>query len=167
MNDGHGANFVADAMLGRLAKWLRLLGFDTLYYPHIADRDLLKIALREGRVLLTRDTHFGQIKALKNLFMIHSNSPLEQLIEVLRVFNSSGCPSHVPGRCSRCNGILDNVVEKAEVRDTVPEYIFLLRNDFLRCRTCGHIYWEGTHLKRFRMMIDDVLKKLTAGEEKR
>ncbi|HXX56809.1 MAG TPA: Mut7-C RNAse domain-containing protein [Thermodesulfovibrionales bacterium] len=164
MKDRQGVYFVADAMLGRLARWLRLLGFDTLYDSRMPDGDLLRIALREGRVLLTRDSHFEKMKALENLFMVHSDNTLEQLIEVLGAFGSSGCSLDIPGRCSRCNGALDRVVEKGEVRDSVPEYVFLLRNDFLRCRACGHIYWEGTHLKRFRMMIDGILKKPEAGK---
>ena len=66
-------HFIADAMLGRLARWLRLLGFDTLYYPDIGDRDLLRLSLQEGRVILTRDSHFLGVKELKNICFIHSD----------------------------------------------------------------------------------------------
>ncbi|MCL5023247.1 MAG: Mut7-C RNAse domain-containing protein [Nitrospirae bacterium] len=137
-------------MLGRLARWLRLLGFDTLYFRDIEDRDLLRIALREERCLLTRDTHFLTRKNLRNLFFVRSDEPREQVKEVIRAFGRA--PMH--GRCVRCNGILRSVDRKDSVRDAVPEYVFLHGSGFLRCEVCGGVYWEGTHLKRFRAMLD-------------
>ncbi len=147
--------FIADAMLGRLARWLRLLGFDTLYYPHIRDGDLLRLALQEGRVILTRDSHFLGIKNLKNLFLVRSDDPTEQTIEVLKAFDirESG-----PGRCARCNGPLDHVEEKESIRDLVPEYVFFHGTGFSRCRVCSNVYWEGTHLKRFREQLGSAIK---------
>ena len=138
-------------MLGRLARWLRLLGFDTLYHPHISDRDLLRCALREGRILLTRDTHFLRRKNLTTLFFVRSNDPREQVKEVMAAF---AVEKRGPGRCSRCNGILQAVDERDSVRDMVPEFVFLGGRDFLRCAACGSVYWGGTHLKRFRAMLD-------------
>jgi len=148
--------FIADAMLGRLARWLRLLGFDTLYYPDIRDGDLLKIALREGRSILTRDTHFLKMKERAVLFFVHSNEPMEQVKEVLEPLAVKGV---LPGRCARCNGILCKVESKDAVRDKVPEHVFLSRTYFLKCQVCGSVYWEGTHLKRFREMLDKILRE--------
>lgn len=147
--------FIADAMLGRLARWLRLLGFDTLYYTGISDRDLLKLVMREDRFLLTRDTHFSKIKNIRNLFLVQSNNPIEQVREVILSLNIR---EFKPGRCARCNGILD-AVGKEEVRDQVPEHVFFSHSSFSRCLECGGVYWEGTHLKRFRTILHDILKK--------
>jgi uncharacterized protein with PIN domain len=141
-------------MLGRLARWLRLLGFDTLYYPDISDSDLLKIALREGRRILTRDTHFLKMKNLEALSFVRSDEPVEQVREVLETFALKG---PLPGRCARCNGILCEVETRDSVRDMVPEYVFLNCNNFLKCQSCGNVYWEGTHLKRFRAMVGGIL----------
>ena len=146
--------FIADAMLGRLSRWLRLLGFDTLYYPHIMDSDLMKVAVREGRCLLTRDAHFLHIRNFSNFLMVHSDDPIEQVKEVLSSYNLD---EFKPGRCARCNGELDTVTRREEVRDMIPEHVFLHCGPFLRCRACGNIYWEGTHLRRFRTMVDPVL----------
>ena len=148
--------FIADAMLGRLARWLRLLGFDTLYYPGISDSDLLKIALRDGRYLLTRDTHFLKMKNLRTLWFVQSDDPSEQVREVIE---RCARKKPLPGRCARCNGILSVVDTKDTVRDMVPEYVFLNCSNFLKCRACGNVYWEGTHLKKFRKMLDRALGK--------
>ncbi len=148
--------FVADAMLGRLARWLRLLGFDTLYQPDVDDRELLQTTLREERCLLTRDTHFLKMKNLRALFFIHSDNPLEQVREVLKAF---GPHQAGPGRCARCNGILRRAGDRDSVRDRVPEYVFLHHENFLGCEDCGAVYWEGTHLRRFRAMLDSVLHR--------
>ena len=150
----HDVRFIADAMLGRLSRWLRLLGFDTLYYPDIKDGDLMRFAVQEDRCLLTRDTHFMNIRNFRNFLMVHSDDPLEQVMEVLRSFNLN---EFKPGRCARCNGVLDPVPRREEVRNMVPEYVFLQGGSFLRCRACGNVYWEGTHLKRFRIMLNPFL----------
>lgn len=147
--------FIADAMLGRLARWLRILGFDTLYYPDIRDSELLKLALREQRCILTRDTHFLKMKNARSICFVYANDPLEQVKEVLDAFGRQ--PG--PGRCARCNGILSPVDGKERVKDRVPEYVFLQCSRFLRCLSCGHVYWEGTHLRRFRAMLERVLKE--------
>lgn len=147
--------FIADAMLGRLARWLRLLGFDTLYYPDIRDGDLLKIALREGRCILTRDSHFLKMKGRAVLFFVHSNEPMAQVKEVLEPL---AVKRVLLSRCARCNGILCEVEARDAVRDRVPEHVFLSRTHFLKCQVCDSLYWEGTHLKRFREMLSPILK---------
>lgn len=146
----HEMRFIADSMLGRLARWLRLLGLDTLYCADIRDRDLLRIALKEDRIILTRDTLFLKRKGLRGSLLVHANDSREQLREVLRAY---GITEFGPGRCARCNGILHAVAEKAEVRRMVPDHVFLSHSGFLECLSCGRVYWEGTHLKRFRDMI--------------
>ncbi len=151
----HQPLFIADAMLGRLARWLRLLGFDTLYYRDIRDGDLLKIAIQEGRLILTRDSHFLNLRNFDKLLVIHSNHPMEQVREVITFFKIM---EFRPGRCPRCNGILDPVVRKESVRDLVPEHVFFDRDSFQSCRSCGKVFWEGTHLKRFREMLDAALR---------
>ena len=156
----HDVRFIADAMLGRLSRWLRLLGFDTLYSPDIKDGDLMRLTVQEGRCLLTRDTHFMNIRNFRNFLMVRSDDPIEQVMEVLKVLSPFNLDEFKPGRCARCNGVLDPVAHREEVRNMVPEHVFLHCGSFLRCGACGNIYWEGTHLRRFRTMLNPVLMSL-------
>jgi len=148
--------FIADAMLGRLAKWLRLLGYDTLYYKDISDAEVLRIAKQQNRIVLTRDTHFLNFRNFKDYFLIHSNNTIEQLSEMAAAFNLA--IQNQP-RCSKCNGILITDVEKESVKNLVPEYVYLRFKNFLRCAACGSIYWEGSHTKRFKKKFYGILKQ--------
>ena len=146
--------FIADAMLGRLARWLRFLGFDTLYYPDIQDSRLIKIALEEDRCILTRDTRLVQVRGLKDYLLLHANSTFQQLIEVSETLHLK--QHRLPGRCVACNGLLTTVQDKNQVRNSVPEYVFLSFDIFSICGDCGRVYWEGSHSRQFREMLDKI-----------
>ena len=153
------SRFIADAMLGRLARRLRLLGYDTAYERGITDAALLARALKEGRIILTRDTKLVERKAaLGQSFLILSNDPAGQLKEVFSHFSLEPSLSALPGRCSVCNGELEREPDKSAVRDLVPEHVFLNRKDFYRCSGCGRVYWEGSHAERFKKLLNDIIK---------
>lgn len=151
---GKQKRFIADAMLGRLARWLRFLGYDTLYYPDIPDCSLIRIALEEDRCVLTRDTRLVRIKALKDYLLLRSNSTFQQLLELCGVLHLD--LGDLPGRCVACNGVLTDVTDKSEVRNQVPEYVFINHDKLFMCVTCGRVYWEGSHARRFREMIGGI-----------
>lgn len=140
-------------MLGRLARWLRLLGFDTLYYPDITDSRLLLTSLQEDRVILTRDTGFSKRKNIRNMILIRSENPLIQVREVVAVFGSKRLGQT---RCARCNGALITVESKDSVSGHVPEYVYMHYNNFWVCGDCGNVYWEGTHVRRFKTLMKGV-----------
>ena len=144
--------FIADAMLGRLARWLRLMGFDTLYFAGISDGELLRRALDEHRTILTRYTAFLKRKA-GDCVLIKSNDPFEQLDQVLK-----DLLPETPGqmRCANCNGALAAVARKDEVVDSVPEYVYLNHNHLLRCGGCGNIYWEGSQYTKLRAKLEEI-----------
>lgn len=146
--------FIADVMLGRLAKWLRLLGFDTLYYTDITDKKLLKVAREQGRFILTRDTRLVKIKGVKDYLLIQSNNSFEQLLEVIKALNLKHF--NLLSRCAECNGLLSGI-SKMDIKDSVPDFVFLNFHDFLKCTECGKIYWEGTHPKMFKEKLAEVL----------
>ena len=152
------ATFVADAMLGRLAKWMRFLGYDVLYFRDIDDRVLVRTVRSRNRVLLTRDRKLPVDFKLRCL-LVNSERLDEQLIEVLSEFPPS---RYAPRRCMRCN-IPFEPVDRHGVKDFVPEYIYMHHDLFLRCSGCDRIYWEGTHIKnivRKIAMIDHGVAKL-------
>ena len=137
-------------MLGRLAKWLRLMGYDTCYERDITDDALLLEARKEGRTILTRDTRLIMRRAARGqALLITSNDPAMQLRQVMEHFSLAALD--IP-RCSRCNGLLIRVPDKHQLRDLVPEHVFLNqgREGFFRCSSCGRIYWEGSHAAGIR-----------------
>ena len=148
--------FIADAMLGRLARWLRFLGFDTLYYSGISDSRLIRIAKEQDRFILTRDTRLIRIKGLKDYLLIKANDSFHQLLEVIDALKLKHFD--LLSRCVKCNGRLSRIFDKGEIKDSVPEYVFLHCNIFLKCTDCGRIYWEGSHPKKFREKLGDILK---------
>ena len=143
-------------MLGRLAKWLRLMGFDTVYYRDISDTGLIRIAMEEDRIILTRDTRLVIRKGLKQYLLIQANDTFSQLSEVIKTFSLNNF--NLPVRCIDCNGLIHEVA-KFEVRDFVPEFVFLQNRAFLKCADCGKIYWEGTHPAHFRKKLEEILKR--------
>ncbi len=145
--------FLADTMLGRLATWLRLLGYDTLYLPHADDPALARIARAEDRILLTRDVELTRRRGVQSL-LIESEQVEAQLQQVFRALNLTARAAF--SRCAECNHRLD-AVSKESVRDLVPPYVFQTQERFRRCARCGRIYWRGTHWARMVGMLQDAL----------
>lgn len=149
-------------MLGSLAKWLRILGFDTIYFKTIDDNELIKIAKQEHRILLTRDTRLIKRKEIDNYILINSNDVSGQLKEVLKSLTLTlalalACFS----RCAECNGEL-STADKESVANDVPEHVFLNFDSFFRCSSCGKVYWEGSHRKLIDEKIQNILGEINA-----
>ena len=157
--------FIADSMLGRLAKWLRLLGFDTLYYPHIEDSLLLRIAREQDRTILTRDTGLVKIRGIRSYMLLEDNDTFNQLSKVINAYNLLSQLSEEgkisllsPGRCSICNELLKEVArEKAQPH--VPEYTFKTCSSFKHCEKCGRFYWKGSHQENLQKKLSELLHR--------
>jgi hypothetical protein len=136
--------FIADAMLGSLAKRLRLLGFDVLYDSTLADNGILRLALEQDRVILTRDTGLASRPLARNHLLIKSDHIDDQVRQVLDAFS---LPDTGPlTRCSICNQLL-SPLNKNDARDRVPEHVYATINVFFHCDQCGRVYWRGSHLR--------------------
>lgn len=138
-----GTGFIADAMLGRLARWLRLAGCDVLYDARLDDADLVRLSRQTGRVLLTRDRQLARRKSVRAA-LVESDRAEEQLTQVFLQFPAAA--GRQP-RCASCNGEL-LMVDRAQVEGEVPAFVWVNHDWFHRCVACGHIYWQGTHWRR-------------------
>lgn len=133
--------FVVDAMLGRLARWLRVLGYDTLYFPDGEDAALARRALAEDRILLTRDVELARRRGLR-VILISDDRVDNQLREVVRLIPLDAGQAF--SRCLDCNIPLAEL-DRAQARDLVPPYVFATQTRFRRCPRCAKVYWRGTH----------------------
>ncbi len=149
--------FVLDTQLGKLTKLLRLLGFDTLYRNDYEDSEIIRLALEEERIILTRDIGLLKNKSVTHGIWIRSTSPEEQLKEVLHRFDlySQIKPFQ---RCSVCNGTIGKI-DKKEIIDQLPTKTKLYYDDFYRCQECGKIYWKGSHYQRMKVRISGWMKE--------
>jgi uncharacterized protein with PIN domain len=135
--------FLADRMVGRLAKWLRILGYDTAYLPQLSPQGLLREGRRQGRILLTRDTRLLRQKDAPPLLFIRGDHFREQLRQVVAECRLAPMPS-LFSRCAECNQVLEEVA-KETIQDQVPEYVRQTQDVFHRCSECHRIYWGATH----------------------
>lgn len=153
LNGSEEKKFIADVMLGRLAKWLRIIGYDTLYFRKIEDSQLIRKAVSEGRILLTRDVELFNRTGFQGLF-IESSELEEQLAQVMReVKLRPRIRSKV--RCPLCNEELEPV-NKDQIRGFVPAYVYSTQQEFTRCPQCGKIFWRGTHWHRIERRLREM-----------
>jgi len=148
--DDKPLKLLADGMLGKLAKWLRLLGYDTAYDNAASDHQLARRARAEGRVLLTRDHELAGRRGLRTL-LIQSEILEEQMQEVQDAF---GPPPHPPlSRCAICNTALEKV-SPSEIADRVPPYVLRTQSEFHHCPGCGRVYWPGSHVQMMQEQLE-------------
>jgi uncharacterized protein with PIN domain len=150
--------FIADHMLGTLAKWLRFLGFDTLYPDVQTDPELIKLAKKDNRVLLTRDKNLAHTKGVDTLY-IGSVELDEQLIQVISTFDLRIAEAF--SRCGLCNSILIEV-EKESAKGKIPQKVFDRQDEFWLCQKCHKYYWQGTHFKGIKEKIEMLERKASA-----
>lgn len=146
--------FLADNHLGRLARYLRLLGLDVAYGNQLSDEELAQSAQDEARVLLTRDR--GLLKRRQVVFgcCLRSHDPKEQLFDVLRRYDLFRQLKPWT-RCLRCNGMLQTV-EKSTVLDLLESKTKLYYDEFRRCGACGQVYWQGSHFGELARLVKEV-----------
>jgi uncharacterized protein len=144
--------FVLDVHLGRLAGYLRMLGFDTLYANRASDPELVTISTQQGRTLLTRDRGLLRYSALTRGYWLRETDSRRQTEEVVRRFDLARSLRPFT-RCMVCNGLLAGV-SKVEAERQVPQRILESCNEFQRCPSCGRVYWEGSHYRRMRLWIE-------------
>ena len=154
--------FIADAHLGGLARLLRLTGFDTLYDNHYDDAEIVAIAVREGRIVLTRDRELLKRRELTHGCFVHALKPEQQAIEIFQRLDL--CRSARPfSLCLECNAPL-RPIDKAEVAHRLPPDVRARHARFSTCDRCRRVFWEGSHWRRMRSVVDRLLACASARE---
>lgn len=149
--------FVLDTHLGRLAAYLRMLGFDALYANRSADDELAATSRDQHRILLTRDVGLLKRGAVTHGYFVRETDARRQLAETVRRFDLARLAKPLT-RCMRCNGALE-AVTKEDVRDCIPPRSAALFDEFRRCPGCGRVYWRGSHYRRMAEWIEQVKKQ--------
>jgi uncharacterized protein len=137
--------FLVDFMLGKLAKWLRVIGYDTVYVKLENRLTTVLQSLKENRIILTRDTKLSTKRAW-GLTLLKSENFHEQIKQLVKELKLTVPRERLFSRCTICNSKIEPVKDKNEIRDIVPKYVFDTQNDFSFCRQCNKAYWQGTHM---------------------
>ncbi len=156
----HLKKFLADGHLGKLARDLRLLGFDVVYDRDAQDRQLLAVMKIDNRALLTRDRWLLMHKVVRHGYYPRSQDAAEQIIEVMRRFDLFSAIAPFT-RCLRCNALLEKV-EKADVMEKLEPLTRIHYEQFRRCPGCRQIYWPGSHFDKLRARIEGIRAMLAA-----
>jgi len=151
-------HFILDIHLGKLARYLRMLGFDTWYRNDYEDPELARLANQEQRILLTRDRRLLMRSQVIHGYCIRSLDPKQQLIEVLQRFNLEDYPGPFQ-RCIRCNSLLEPVT-KVEIEHRLEPLTRKYFDEFHICPDCKQIYWKGSHYERMQRFIHKALHKI-------
>ncbi|MBM3189036.1 MAG: twitching motility protein PilT [Chloroflexi bacterium] len=150
--------FVLDVHLGRLATYLRMLGFDTLYRNDLQDEELAHLSRAEERILLTRDQGLLKRNLVTHGYWVRATRPMDQAIEVLRRFDLSGAVTPLC-RCLCCNGLLEPVA-KSDIAHRLEPGTLACYDAFAICRACDRVYWQGSHYQRMLRLIERLLGEL-------
>lgn len=151
--------FVLDTHLGKLAAYLRMLGFDTLYHNNYEDEELANISSKEDRILLTQDRGLLKRSIVTHGYFVHATDPRLQIVEVLKRFqlvNQIEPHKH----CMRCNGILQPVA-KEDITERLQPQTRQYYDEFYQCQQCGRVYWKGSHYIRMQDFIQYIVDELS------
>jgi uncharacterized protein with PIN domain len=151
--------FIVDVNLGRFARYLRMLGFDTLYNQSHSNQDIIRLSLLDGRIILTRDRNLLKHKIITHGYWLRSSDPFKQLSEIIKRLDLLSS-IHPFIRCMACNGLL-NSVSKINIVDLIPPKIAEFHSEFYQCSDCQKIYWPGSHFIKMQDKIERLKKELS------
>lgn len=156
-------SFIVDAMLGKIARKLRIFGFDTIYDPNIDDMDILNSSKYYGRIVLTNDRVLFRRCKKKGIdtILTDKSTEVENLVTIFRSLDIESINlQKVPHLCTNCNGLLDTIIDKNLIKDQIPDRLLNSKNMFYQCGQCSKIYWIGSHMERIDFLIREINTKL-------
>jgi uncharacterized protein len=154
--------FLVDAMLGDIARKLRIFGFDTLYMKDTSDSSILEMALHENRIILTRDKEFFRrvVKAGAEGVLMERYDKIDNIANTLLKYGVRSLSFNPrTARCACCNGILA-LIKASDLEGAIPNKILEIRHNFFQCSYCNNIYWEGSHVKRLNLLAQKINTKI-------
>ena len=146
--------FVLDVHLGKLAKWMRMLGFDSRYENNYSDEQIAELSIAEKRTILTMDRGILKRKNITRGYWVRNSDPFKQVIEIIDRFDLKKELNELT-RCLSCNNLLEEI-EKDKVLNRLPEKVKLFNNEFFICTRCDKIFWKGSHYKRMQKLIEKI-----------
>jgi uncharacterized protein len=158
-------SFMADAMLGKIARKLRMFGFDTIYDPNIDDMDILDSSKNKGRIVLTSDRMLFKRCKKKGIdtILTYKETEIENLVTIFSSLNIKSINSQkVPYLCTSCNGLLDTIIDKNSIKYDIPVGLLHSNKIFYKCTNCRKIYWRGSHMEQISCLINEINMKLTS-----
>ena len=149
--------FVLDIHLGRLASYLRMLGFDTLFPENYDDEYLAEVSSTENRIMLSRDRGLLMRKIVVHGYYVRSTNPRQQVVEVAQRYNLM---THIEPfrRCAHCNGVIEPVAKEA-ILDRIQPDTQRYYDEFRLCTGCDRVYWKGSHFERMQAFIDEIIRQ--------
>ncbi len=152
--------FIVDTNVGKLVKWLRMLGYDTLFFNGSDDSNMIATALAEGRVILTRDTQIMKRRVVASgrlkVVFIQDDDPELQIQQVINTLDLD-CQFRPFAICLECNQpLLERT--KQQVKDLVPPYVFQTQSQYMECPNCHRIYWRGTHWEAMTKKLEQYIR---------
>ena len=147
--------FIADAHLGKLARYLRMLGYDTVYSNDLEDAEIIKTSLSEKRIILTRDLGILKNGKVQRGYFVRNQNPLQQCREIMHKFSLEHRISPF-SRCMECNGIFKKI-DKEQIKEDIPDNAHQYFTEFYQCVNCHNLYWKGSHYEEMLKTIDRLL----------
>ena len=148
--------FLLTRELGRLSKWLRILGFDAAYFNQDNISSLIIQALRDNRIIITRNHRLPKSCGIK-IVLIKAEKIKEQIHEVLNALKITPGPDMMFSRCIICNAELIDI-DKEKIKNRVPDYVFKTETNFITCPMCKRLYWQGTHWGNVQNTLKEIIK---------
>ncbi len=142
-------------MLGRLAKWLRVFGYDSVYFHNKFGAQLLLESLRDNRTLLTRGIKLSDKRGWQVIYL-KSDFVGEQLKQLAKELGLKYSLDKIFSRCTLCNGKIRLVADKKQIKELVPEYVYKTQDMFYQCENCKQVYWKGTHFNLIKKDIENL-----------
>lgn len=150
--------FACDVMLGRLARWLRMCGFDVFYDAKLDRSAIFRISREQGRTIFTRARNFAELKDIPPYLSIEKEDLEGQLEQIKKAFPSLNFQKNSFTRCLECNALLVEV-KKESVKDEIPPKAYEIQGKFCRCPSCKKIFWPGTHVRQMKDKIGKIFQK--------